>query len=184
MSERSPEQQIVLTSVDGSVQLRQLMPADAQAQFDLLQGDPSYLAQFTEDPETSYGSPDAIRAQIEQSLASDDSYRFGIWDTGQETGTPTMVGAVELTLMGNNRAAIATWVGRAHAGHGYGSRASEPLAEFAFNDLGLTQLFRKIREDNTASRRMAENAGFTLDRISPAGIATYVLNRPGSEMYD
>jgi RimJ/RimL family protein N-acetyltransferase len=177
MSETASHEPLVLTSVDGTIELRTLMPDDAQTIYDLIEGDPSNITSYDSLADITYESPETIRDFIEYSQQyAPDLYRFGIWDVSQQDTTPTMVGVIELEQR-DHQGATATWVGPAHRGSGYAARAAQPLIDFAFNDLSITQILRYIKEDNAPSVRTAEKLGFTRVLTDAKGMATFILNR-------
>jgi RimJ/RimL family protein N-acetyltransferase len=176
MTELSPEQRIVLPSADGEVELRQLVPEDAESYFDLIEYDRDHLRQFGEETGDRYPSADAVRESIEDP-PEPDKIRFGIWH-GEADQEPVMVGSINLTDMGEGRAAMGWWVGGQHIGHGYAAAAARPLLDYALGTLNYSTVFCKIRGDNEASLRTAERAGFAYASTSEANIVTYVSHRP------
>jgi RimJ/RimL family protein N-acetyltransferase len=177
MTEFSPEQRMVLTSTDGTVQLRQLVPEDAQAYFDLVQFDPEHFRQVDEPTADKYPTSDSVREGIEDP-EEPDKLRFGIWALDGASG-PAMVGSVNLTPMDTEAgtAAVGWWVGARHTGHGYAARAVQPLLDYAFGTMNLNMVFCKILTRNEASLRTAENAGFEYRSTSEADVATYAITR-------
>jgi RimJ/RimL family protein N-acetyltransferase len=57
------------------------------------------------------------------------------------------------------------WTRREARGHGVAARALRLAAGWALGDLGFERLEALVDARNTASRRVAENAGFTLDGV-------------------
>jgi ribosomal-protein-alanine N-acetyltransferase len=62
-------------------------------------------------------------------------------------------------------AEIGYWLGESVWGRGLATAAVRALSEHAFDAFGLTRLFALPFAHNTASRRVLEKAGFTLEAI-------------------
>src|SRR5262245_2531836 len=74
-------ERIILTSETDSVQLRQLVPEDAQALFDLIAYNPEHLSQHGDTTAAKYPDPEAMLFSIEHpELYKPRQLRFGIWD--------------------------------------------------------------------------------------------------------
>ncbi|MFO0887036.1 MAG: GNAT family protein [Candidatus Saccharimonadales bacterium] len=132
--------------------LRQLTVEDAQTYFDLIDHDREHYSQFDDVTAKKY----QVVGDVEDSIINQkpNKYRFGIWDGD------VMVGSNNLTVLEDGSAEIGYWVGSQYTGQGYASRALSPLVGFAFNDLGLHEVFTNIVVGNEASRKTVENAGF------------------------
>ncbi len=137
---------------DDVILLRQLTLEDAPTYFDLIDYDREHYSQFDDITAKKY----RVVGDVEDSIINQkrNKYRFGIWD-GE-----TMVGSNNLTVQEDGRAEIGYWVGSQYTGRGYAARALSPLVDFAFNDLGLDEVFTNIVVGNEASRKTVENAGF------------------------
>ncbi|KUH35906.1 MULTISPECIES: GNAT family N-acetyltransferase [Streptomyces] len=57
-----------------------------------------------------------------------------------------------------------------HRGHGYATEATLALAHWAFTTLGCSRLEWRAEVGNTASRLVAEKAGFTVEGVLRAGL--------------
>jgi RimJ/RimL family protein N-acetyltransferase len=64
-----------------------------------------------------------------------------------------------------------------HTGKGYATEAAAAVRDWAFATLGLPTLVSYIDPDNTASRRVAERLGATLDPTAPRPDATDLVYR-------
>lgn len=148
----TPERIIVEREGD-SVRLMRLVPGDAQAYYDLIAHDPNHLRQHGDTTADKYPDVEAVRQSIEHP-SNPDKYRFGIWDGD------TMVGSNNLTPEGNGRAELGSWIGKQYIGQGYAGRGRSLLVDFAFNTLGLNELYCDIVVGNDASRRSVEKSGF------------------------
>ncbi len=62
-------------------------------------------------------------------------------------------------------AEIGYWIGQPYWGRGYATQAVKQLAEVAFNDLKLVRIYAEVFGRNTASMRVLEKAGFTLEAV-------------------
>ncbi|KKR66991.1 MAG: GCN5-related N-acetyltransferase [Microgenomates group bacterium GW2011_GWA2_40_6] len=146
---------IILKTDDDSVELRQLVPEDAEEYFSLVDLSRNDQPQFRGPISEKYLTVEAVRESITKPRNS-CKFRFGIWDNG------VMVGSNNLTPLGENRAEIGDWVAKKHLGHNYAVRAGVLLVDFAFNQLQLDELIGLIDVGNNASRRTAEKSGFKL----------------------
>jgi ribosomal-protein-alanine N-acetyltransferase len=80
-----------------------------------------------------------------------------------ETGRDQLVGAVTLSNIRRGVAETGTigyWIGRPHAGRGFGTAAVRALAGHAFERLKLHRIEASCLPTNAASRRVLEKAGF------------------------
>lgn len=89
------------------------------------------------------------------------------WRNGQaaplviaDAVTDQPVGVINLQVRDNDVATIAYSVFPASRGHGIAPRAVRLLVDWAFRDLGLTQLLLEADEANAASLRVAEKCQF------------------------
>lgn len=60
---------------------------------------------------------------------------------------------------------IGYWLGAAHTGKGYVTRACHAVIALMFGDLNLHRIEIQCATDNTASRAVAERLGFTLEGV-------------------
>ncbi|MCC7458416.1 MAG: GNAT family N-acetyltransferase [Nitrospira sp.] len=60
---------------------------------------------------------------------------------------------------------VGYWVRTSHAGRGYIAEAVQALTRYAFEHLGAVRVELVTDEANTASRRVAERCGFTLEGV-------------------
>ena len=61
---------------------------------------------------------------------------------------------------------IGYWLGSAYVGQGYCTEAAKGLVNFAKTELAARRIEIRSQPNNTASRRVAERAGFTLEGIN------------------
>ncbi len=140
------------TDLDG-VELRALMPDDADAVVELMRTNTAHLTRngdFAEQIDVASG--DRARqyaAQQEQPLA------FGIVEHGD------LVGSVELVPVDPPRYGIGYWLAENATGRGLATAAVRTLVEHAFADLGATDVYAGVTHGNDASVAVLRRAGFT-----------------------
>ncbi len=71
-----------------------------------------------------------------------------------------LVGGCELRIQSDGSGQVSYWTGAGYRGNGYATRALSLLCRYAAS-LGITHLEAQVAASNPASRRVAENAGFT-----------------------
>lgn len=103
---------------------------------------------------------------------------FGRWASNWETCGPTrafaareaatgrLAGGCELRLQPDGPAHVSYWTSAGQRRRGYATRALDLLMRYA-RSIGVTWLEAHVAEDNLASRRVSEKAGF-----QPAGTFT------------
>ena len=79
----------------------------------------------------------------------------------REAATGLLVGGCELRLARDGSAEVSYWTAAGQRRRGYATRALVLLLRYA-RSIGVTQLESHVAEDNQASRRVAEKAGFHL----------------------
>jgi RimJ/RimL family protein N-acetyltransferase len=170
----SPERIILGDDLD-TVSLRQLVPGDAQRYFDLIENDRAHLSQFRDRTADKYPNVESVLRSIEDP-ADDNRYRFGIWDGD------VMVGTDNITVYGQDRAELGSWISKPFIGQEYAGRGRRLLVDFAFNTLGLDYVYCDIDVGNNASRRSVEKSGFEFvgehDDESGNDYWRFVLRRP------
>jgi ribosomal-protein-alanine N-acetyltransferase len=87
--------------------------------------------------------------------------KLGLWatihkETGQFIGR---CGLLPWTIDGQDEVEIAYLIDKAFWGQGLGTEAAQGIRDYAFEQLGLTQLICLIDEDNWPSIRVAEKIG-------------------------
>jgi len=169
-----PRKRIIVTSPTDTVSLKQLIPEDAIEYFGRIKEDPAHLSQQHGDhadrTAEKYQTVEAVLNSI-VNPENPERIRFGVWDGD------VFVGSNNLTPRGKGRAELGTWVGGKHKGHNYASRARTLLTDFAFNTLGLQEVFSVIAIGNEASKKSVERSGFKLTG-EEEGHWIYTLRRP------
>ncbi len=85
-----------------------------------------------------------------------------------------LVGMLGITRRSLGEAEIGFWATKEHRGHGYITEASRAAAHWAFTHLAVDRLEWRAEVGNTASRAVAERAGFTVE-----GTLRSALNNKG-----
>lgn len=100
------------------------------------------------------------------------SAAFARWAANWESGGSTrafaacaaasgcLVGGCELRIQPDGSGHVSYWTGADHRGNGYATRALILLCRYAAS-IGIAHLEAHVAASNPASRRVAENAGFT-----------------------
>lgn len=73
----------------------------------------------------------------------------------------TLVGVSGLVEVTGDEGEIGFWVGKPYWGHGYATAGTRKVLRFAFEELGLAEVFARPLERNVASRRVLDKLGFT-----------------------
>jgi ribosomal-protein-alanine N-acetyltransferase len=102
---------------------------------------------------------------------------LGLWATiHKETGTFIgRCGLLPWTLEGREEVEVAYLLAKAYWGHGLGSEAAQAIAQYGFETLQLTRLVCLIVPENTASVRVAERLGMTLEKEMQDELGTFLL---------
>ncbi|MFF3937556.1 GNAT family N-acetyltransferase [Streptomyces phaeofaciens] len=82
----------------------------------------------------------------------------------------TLTGMLGLTMRSLGTAEIGFWTAKEHRGRGYTTEATLTAARWAFTHLAVDRLEWRAEVGNTASRAVAEHAGFTLEGTLRSGI--------------
>lgn len=154
-------EQLVLPSLDDTVELRQLVPDDAEAYYQLLAESPTDSPWYQE-VAGKYRTPEKVRRSIEEP-DNPGKLRFMIWD--EIDGEPVPVGSVNATPKEAGVYETGSWVGKRYGGHNYAARGREILMAHTFDTLGATKLVSEVAEGNRASRKSVERSGYTLAGI-------------------
>lgn len=93
-------------------------------------------------------------------------YGFGLWATihkatGQFIGR---CGLIPWTFDGKQEVEVAYLLDKAYWGQGLATEVAQAIRDYGFVQLGLSRLICLIDPDHTASRRVAEKIGMTLEQ--------------------
>jgi RimJ/RimL family protein N-acetyltransferase len=140
--------------IDGpdGLALRQLVPDDAQRYFDLIDADREHFKYGEEITSNKYPTVESVRQSIKDPVQS--KLRFGIWDNNE------MVGSINMVQNRPGTGEVGYWIGGQYKGHGYAKRATEQLANYAFNELGLQRITAWVAPENLPSVKTLEKVGF------------------------
>ncbi|HKN94926.1 MAG TPA: GNAT family protein [Thermoleophilaceae bacterium] len=87
----------------------------------------------------------------------------------------TLLGGIDLMFRGDGRAELGYAVGASGRGRGVATRAVLLVGRWAMDTLGIRRLELPIPVDNSASRRVAERAGYTREGV----LRSFFELRPG-----
>ena len=158
----------------GRLQLRPWQLADAHGVYTACQDTDIQRWTTVPSPYTE-GDAEAFVGQVApKAWAADLGAHFGVFDatTGELLAS---VGLVELVLA-EAQAEIGYWTAPWARGRGVATDATLAVARWAFSALGVKRLDWLAVVGNTASRRVAERAGFTVEGT----LRSRVHNRDGS----
>jgi RimJ/RimL family protein N-acetyltransferase len=143
---------------DGTVSLRYRQASDLDvicaASYD------AETRRWLTDPPMDAGARAASMARVAEAFSSGRSAPLVIADSA----TDEPVGLINVQFRDDHTATVAYSVFPAHRGQGVAPRAVRLAAEWAFSDLGLSELLLEIDPGNLASLRVAQKCGF-----EPAG---------------
>ncbi|MGW2044070.1 GNAT family N-acetyltransferase [Streptomyces sp. NPDC001858] len=75
----------------------------------------------------------------------------------------SLTGLLSLTMRSLGTAEVGFWAAKEHRGRGYTTEATRTASHWAFTTLRVDRVEWRAEIGNTASRAVAENAGFTLE---------------------
>jgi RimJ/RimL family protein N-acetyltransferase len=139
---------------DGSVVVRPRREDDLDA-IAAASGDPETL-RWLDDPPMDAEARRTGMSRVEEAWGSGRAAPLTIADAA----TDRAVGVINLQFRAEDVAAVAYSVFPACRGHGIAPRAVLLVGDWAFRDLGVTQLILETDEVNEASIRVAEKCGF------------------------
>lgn len=172
----------VVFSLGGSVELRQLRMRDAPALFELTIRNRERLrpwmswVDFLRDVDDTRGF---IRESLRK-FRSGRSLQMGIWWNGN------LVGTIGLFRADNTEpeAEIGYWIDAAAEGQGLVTRATQRIAQYAFEKWQVATVRIRVDPENVRSRAIPERLGFRLrgemeeewDDGSPRILLVYVMD--------
>ncbi|MDJ0976645.1 MAG: GNAT family N-acetyltransferase [Planctomycetota bacterium] len=126
-------------------------------------------------------NPEKLRRHIEEEVAVPYDQRPAINYLACFIGAEMVgdVGLVEKEVDGTDEVELVYVVHPDHWGQGYATEAARAMCQHAFGTLGLDRLIALIKPGNASSIRVAEKAGFVLERdtVRPSGITMHVYSR-------
>jgi RimJ/RimL family protein N-acetyltransferase len=129
------------------------------------------------DPETSRWTDIPVPYTVADALAAVRNRAPELWRRGEAVAFGIAdpdggyAGSIDLRISEEDRgAASVSFLIAPHArGRGYATDAVRAVCDWGFAALGLTRIVWRAYLGNTASRRVAEKAGFTMEGIQYAG---------------
>ncbi|MCX5524454.1 GNAT family N-acetyltransferase [Streptomyces bobili] len=106
--------------------------------------------------------PEHARSFTEQ-LAPEGWANRSMFTFGVFLPDHTLTGLLSLTMRSLGTAEIGFWATKEHRGHGYTTEATLTASRWAFTHLAVDRVEWRAEVGNTASRAVAEHAGFTLE---------------------
>ena len=118
---------------------------------------------------THWGDPldrEGARSWIARNIARYEADGFGrcavvLHSSGALVGD---CGLIRTEVEGVSEVELGWIVAAAHQGRGIATEAAAAWRDYAFDVLGVTRIVSMISEQNTASRRVAEKLGLTVER--------------------
>ncbi|MFD5971146.1 GNAT family N-acetyltransferase [Streptomyces sp. NPDC060311] len=113
--------------------------------------------------------PEHARGFTEQMVpdgwANDSMFTFGLFLPAGD-----LVGMLGVTMISLGVGEIGFWGSREHRGRGHVTEAAVAVARWAFTDRAVDRLEWRAEVGNTASRAVAQRAGFTMEGTLRSGI--------------
>ena len=149
--------------VTDSLQLKQLVQADAQELFALTDRNREYLKVWLPWLDYTTMVEDSLKfIALNQKLAEEGkAAAFALRDRG------TIIGVVAFNSFDliNNLAVIGYWLDEAHQGRGCIRGAVEALCDYGFRTVGLNRVEIRCAVENKKSRKIPEALGFSEEGI-------------------
>jgi RimJ/RimL family protein N-acetyltransferase len=154
---------------DGRIGLRLHTDADVPAIVAACQ-DPD-IPRWTRVPD-QYGEPEARAwlAREAEGRARGEALGLVIVDPGDKGLLGSIGARIESA---DGRCELGYWTARGARGRGVATRAVRLLSGWAFEALGVGRVQILVEPDNTASRRVAERAGFSFEGV----LRSYLVNK-------
>lgn len=147
--------------VSERIELREPVLADAETMFAYLTPEVTRTLHFFS-PKSVEDQRETVRQILEENLA-EEAFTAGIYDrsSGKYMGGCGIVGYDEES----STAEIGYWLATEHQGRGYASEAVRALCRYLFEECDANRAIICNDVRNTASRAVAERAGFRLDGV-------------------
>ena len=92
------------------------------------------------------------------------SFSFAIWHQRNLIGQISLGGVILGAMRGGH---IGYWIDKNYANRGFTTQAVMALTDYSFSMLNLHRIEINVRPENTASRRVAEKAGYIFEGERP-----------------
>jgi ribosomal-protein-serine acetyltransferase len=153
-----PESRYWELAVDDEVSLRQLDVNDADALFQITDGNRDYLSKWLPWVENTTSATDSklfIETMLLRRLNGEE-YGYGIEYDG------ALVGHISLMHVKDSQdPEIGYWVSSAASGRGVTTKAAARMSQFGCETLGLKKIIIRAKPDNIGSNTVAEKIGYT-----------------------
>ncbi|MFI5616967.1 GNAT family N-acetyltransferase [Streptomyces sp. NPDC051567] len=168
-----------LTLTTARLVLRPFAPADADEVHAAVQDPGIQRWTAVPSPYTREHAASFVGRIAPDGWRDDTAYAFAVrLAPGTRTGTGTdtgggagaLAGAADLHRRGEGPWEVGYWTAPEHRGRGYTTEAVRALAHWAFTGLGSVRLEWRAEVGNTASRAVAERAGFTVEGVERANL--------------
>ncbi len=145
-----------ILSPNSGVRLVKFSPEDAEEIFALIDANRPHLSQYGDQTAAKYPTLELVLNSI-----VDPPNPKNLW-LAIRNQEGVMVGSIDLTPdeLTPDRAEIGYYLGSQFTGQGYMTEAVRLLSAYVSDELGYTDLFAKVHEDNLASARVLERAGY------------------------
>jgi RimJ/RimL family protein N-acetyltransferase len=159
-----------ITQTAGMVMERETIPAGWLTLRPFTTADIPWVYEVSLDPELQHftGVPSPYR--LEHAASFVEHLTIAGWDGGQraeflaqDASTGARLGRVGLGLDGSGSAEVGYWVDARARQRGVATGAVRAACRWAFGTLGLELIEWRCEVGNTASRRVAEKAGFRIE---------------------
>lgn len=153
--------QVIILETDRLI-LRLLAPEDLDALAELYR-DSEVRKYFPEGTLTREGTKEELEWIIDVYYGQ---YGFGLWAT-IDKATGEFIGRCGLlpwTIDGRKEVEVAYMLAKPYWGRGLATEAAGAILRYAFERLGYSRLICLVDPENTASRRVAEKIGMTLEK--------------------
>ncbi|MFJ9648121.1 GNAT family N-acetyltransferase [Streptomyces sp. NPDC101206] len=100
----------------------------------------------------------------------DTEYNFAVRLAGPDGAEGALVASTAVVPRGSHAHEIGFWAAPGLRGRGHTTEAVRAVARWAFTEAGCVRLIWRAGVGNTASRAVAEKAGFTFEGVQRAGM--------------
>jgi len=125
------------------------------------------LASMLEDAQAMFAyegpfSDDEVRAWLDWQFANYQEFGFGLWAVILDAQMIGQCGITWQNIDGMRRPEIGYHIKRAFWHQGYATEAAAACRDYAFDELGMDEIFCQIRDTNIASMNVAIRIGMTI----------------------
>ena len=162
---------------EASLELRTLVPGNADEVFDVIDKDREYLRKWlpwVDDTYSPYHSLGTIE-RWKKAFDAKSGFVFGIFLGGNYIGN---IGIHDIDK-NNNSAMIGYWLGKNHQGKGIMTDCVRVLTNFGFDELELNRIWIGCAFGNVKSRAIPERLGYVQEGILQDGICLYGVYHDG-----